>query len=99
MSTTAIEPSTPVLPTALLIDDEEPLRHIVRRMLEFDVCRIIEAVDGESGLRLLEQDDGQIDLVITDLLMPGLDGLDVLAVIQEHRPDLPVLVISAFAGT
>ena len=88
-----------VAPTALLIDDEEPVRRLVRSMLEPATCRLIEASDGETGLRLLESDEARIDIVLTDLAMPGLDGLDVLDVLHLHRPELPILVTSAFAGT
>jgi CheY-like chemotaxis protein len=90
---------TAEIPTALLIDDEEPLRRLIRRMLEPGLCRVVEAADAETGLRCVERDQPRIDLVITDLLMPGLDGLDVLDVLHQHRPDLPILVTSAFTGS
>src|SRR5881394_2441886 len=86
-------------PTALFIDDEESLRRVVHRVLEPKICRVVEAADAETGLRLIEHDDPHIDLVVTDLVMPGLDGLDVIEVLQQHRPDLPIILTSAFADS
>jgi DNA-binding NtrC family response regulator len=87
------------VPVALVIDDEAGVRALLTRMLHPDVCRVVEAGDGESGLRAIERDDPQVDLVLTDYVMPGLDGLDVLEVLAEHRPALPVAIVSAHAGS
>jgi two-component system, OmpR family, phosphate regulon sensor histidine kinase PhoR len=84
--------------TTLVIDDEAVVRHLVRRMLEPDVCRVVEASDGETGLRLIEQSGGGIDAVLTDLLMPGIDGYDVVEVLTSHRPELPVACMSGFTS-
>jgi DNA-binding NtrC family response regulator len=85
--------------TALVIDDEAPIRHRVHRMLEPEVCRVLEAPDAETGLRIIEVDDPRIDIVLSDWIMPGLDGLDVIEVLQQHRPGIPVAVISAYTAT
>ena len=84
--------------TALVIDDESMVRQLVRRMLEPEVCRVLEAGDGETGLRLIERTGEGIDVVLTDLLMPGLDGYDVVDVLSVYRPDLPVACMSGFAN-
>ena len=81
----------------LVVDDEEMVRHLVRRMLEPDVCGVIEAEDGETALRLIQQDRPTIDVVLTDLVMPGIDGFDMVHVLAEHCPDLPVICMSGFA--
>ena len=83
----------------LVIDDEAPIRSIVRKMLDPEICRVLEAPDAETGLRLIEQDDPQIDIVLTDWIMPGLHGLDVVEVLDRYRPDLPIVVISAFTSS
>jgi DNA-binding response OmpR family regulator len=83
----------------LVIDDEAALRTILRSMLEPDICRVVEAPDAETGLRFVEQDEPTIDAVLTDWIMPGLHGLDVVEVLDRYRPDLPVIVISAFTST
>jgi DNA-binding NtrC family response regulator len=90
---------SPVPTTALVIDDEAPVRQLVHRMLEPEVCRVLEAPDAETGLRIIEVDDPRIDIVLTDWIMPGLDGLDVIEVLRRYRPGLPVAVISGYTAT
>ena len=86
------------LPTALVIDDEPGVRRLVHRILEPEVCRVLEAASGEEGLRLVQAGSPAIDIVLTDLVMPSLNGWDVIDTLAAHRPDLPVLAISAYAG-
>jgi DNA-binding NtrC family response regulator len=85
--------------TVLVIDDEAPIRRLIQRMLEPNVCQVVEAEDGEAGLRLIERADPPIDVVLTDWIMSGLHGLDVVEVLHQHRPSLPVAVISAYTST
>jgi two-component system copper resistance phosphate regulon response regulator CusR len=77
----------------LLIDDEQRIVNFVRRGLEAEGLRVDPARDGEEGLRLALS--GGYDLVILDLVMPGLDGLTVLHRLLESRPSQAVLVLSA----
>lgn len=88
---------SPATATALVIDDEGMVRQLVRRMLEPEV-QVLEAPDGETGLRLIERSRDAIDVVLTDLLMPGIDGYDVVDVLTAHCPDLPVACMSGFAS-
>ena len=81
---------------ALVVDDEPVVRRFIRRLLESDACGIVEAADGQAALRLIEQNRPAVDLVLTDLRMPGIDGFDLLEVLAAHRPDLPVLCMSGF---
>jgi two-component system, cell cycle sensor histidine kinase and response regulator CckA len=85
-------------PTVLVVDDESMVRALVRRMLEPAVCRVVEAEDGESALRLIERGKPAIEVVLTDLVMPGIDGFDIITVLARHRPDLPVICMSGFAS-
>jgi CheY-like chemotaxis protein len=77
----------------LLIDDDALLRDTLRQLLELDGHLVSEAADGDAGLRLLRDGLGS-DLVITDMLMPVLDGAQVIAQLKLLRPGLPVLAIS-----
>jgi CheY-like chemotaxis protein len=86
------------LVTALVVDDEPMVRHLVRRILEPEVCAVVEADDGESALRLLQRQAAVIDLVVTDLVMPGIDGFDVVEVLSRHVPDLPVVCMTGYTG-
>lgn len=77
----------------LLIDDDELLRDTVLQMLEMDGHRVTEAASGEAGLRAYGQGQG-FDLVITDILMPGLDGTRVIVELRQRSPHLPIIAIS-----
>lgn len=81
----------------LVVDDESVVRQFVRRILEPGVCRVMEAADGEAALRLIEHGRPAIDLVLTDLRMPGIDGLELMEVLSAHRPGIPVVCMSGFA--
>jgi DNA-binding NtrC family response regulator len=84
--------------TTLVVDDEGIVRHLVRRMLEPDLCEVVEAEDGEAALRLIQSHEAPIDVVLTDLVMPGIDGYDLVHVLADHRPDLAVVCMSGFPG-
>lgn len=77
----------------LLIDDDELLRDTVLQMLELDGHQVSEAADGEAGLQRFGDGRG-FDLVITDILMPGIDGTRVIVELRRRWPDLKVLAIS-----
>jgi putative two-component system response regulator len=78
--------------TILVVDDEKPIRQTVRYYLEDNDYNILEAENGRVGLELFNQK--KPDLVLVDLRMPEVDGLDVLAHIAGQSPDTPVIVIS-----
>src|SRR5947209_4552849 len=81
----------------LLIDDEQRILNFVARGLRGEGLEVDVAADGGEGLhRALAT---QYDLVILDLLMPGLDGMSVLQAIMERKPEQPVIVLSALADT
>jgi two-component system, OmpR family, copper resistance phosphate regulon response regulator CusR len=79
----------------LLIEDEPRIRAFVARGLGADGFAVDEAADGEAGLARAVAED--YDLVVLDLLLPGLDGLSVLAALRAQRPELPVVILSARA--
>lgn len=85
--------------TALLIDDESSTRQIVRRTLEPQVCAVVEAEDGEKSLQILERGNPQVDLVLVDLMLPGVNGLTVIENISRSHPELPVLCMTGFGAT
>jgi CheY-like chemotaxis protein len=77
----------------LLIDDDALLRDTLRQLLELDGHQVSEAGDGNLGLRQLQQ-GLVVDLVITDMLMPALDGAQVIIELKKSHPGLPVIAIS-----
>ena len=84
--------------TVLLVDDDPLVRHTSRRMLELGGYLVLEAPDGAAALALAEDMDQQIDLHLTDLLMPGLSGREVIAGFRELRPGVPVVCVTGFAA-
>lgn len=76
----------------LVIDDNPEFRDILRRHLEANGHRTVLAGDGEQGLALLERE--AIDIVLTDILMPQRDGVEVLRETKRRWPGLPVIAIS-----
>ena len=80
--------------TILVIDDDERVRTLLRDILLFGGNRVIEASDGESGMRHLEK--GGFDMVLTDLGMPGMNGWEVTKLIKTRIPQLPVALITGW---
>jgi|GEM_PF-1223528 len=80
----------------LLVDDEETVRWIARRILETDGWQVLEAGDGLAGLQLIGSHQGRLDLVVTDLNMPRVSGRELAEVLSVFRPGLPVLGITGF---
>lgn len=76
----------------LLIDDEEPVRSVLRRGLERVGHEIVEASDGAEGTRLFGS--SFFDLVITDLFMPGKEGIETIIDLREKFPEVKILVVS-----
>jgi two-component system, NtrC family, response regulator HydG len=80
-------------PRVLVVDDDPGIRYTLREILESSGFAVEEAENGDLALQKLAANP--VDLVITDLRMPGLDGMGLLARLQEHRPVPRVVVITA----
>ena len=79
-------------PKLLLIDDEEGIRKILGLSLRDAGYEVITAADGKQGLECLQQENPSI--VLTDIKMPGLDGMEVLQRIKSISPDTEVIMIT-----
>lgn len=82
-------------PEVLVCDDSHSERTAVCRLLRDRDYDVQEAADGEAAIVMLKH--RQIDLVVLDLNMPQVDGFAVLTYLQEHRPSLPVVLLSGMA--
>lgn len=80
----------------LVVDDELSMREFLSILLEKDGHHVFTGSDGVRGLEQLAQHD--IDLVITDIRMSGMTGLELLQEVKEHYPHIPVLLITAYAS-
>jgi len=81
----------------ILIDDEDAVRRTVRLALERAGHQVLEASDGEAGLKLLAQSGA--DLVITDIFMPGQDGIVTVRRIRKESPGVKVIAVSGGDST
>lgn len=80
--------------TILIADDEERIRKLVGDFLKTAGYNILEAEDGDSAYKLFENDPKGIDLIILDIMMPGLNGWEVCRKIRETS-NVPVIILSA----
>jgi PAS domain S-box-containing protein len=91
------EPATAGTGTVLLVEDEPGVRHLARDVLSRYGYRVIEAADGGEALRLAEGHAGTIDLLLTDVVMPGMSGAELAQRFRELRPGVRVLYASGYA--
>lgn len=80
------------MPRVLIIDDEKSIRNTLKEILEYEGYSVDEAADGHAGLEKLN--DESYDVVLCDIKMPKMDGLEVLSKAQEVCPDTPFVMIS-----
>lgn len=80
------------MPTVLVIDDEDMVRLVLRQFLERQGLEVIEAQDGDEGLRALRAN--AVDLVICDLIMPRADGIGTIMHIRRSMPAMKIIAIS-----
>jgi len=83
--------------TILLVEDEEPLRKLCTEFLEQLGYRMLGASNAKEAIALVEGYSGKIDLLITDVVMPGLPGPELAEALLALRPDLKVIFISGYA--
>ncbi len=84
--------------TVLVVEDAEPLRACVCTMLESAGYRVLEAEDGPAALQVVSQHPDSIDLVITDVVMPGISGKELALQLQETLPGAAVLYVSGYTS-
>jgi PAS domain S-box-containing protein len=80
----------------LIVDDEESFRVVVRMLLEKERHRILEAASGKEALRVIEED--KPDLVLLDVMMPDMTGIQVLEHARDHHPEVDVIMITAYGS-
>jgi signal transduction histidine kinase/CheY-like chemotaxis protein len=80
----------------LLVEDERPVRTLARRILEQSGYTVLEADSGEKALRLCEDTRGPIHLLLTDMVMPGMNGRELARQVADRRPDIRILYMSGY---
>jgi CheY-like chemotaxis protein len=79
----------------LVVDDEQVVLDSIRKLLRKENCRIRTALSAQEGLDILKEEP--IDIVLTDLMMPEIDGLEMMKMIREDHPRMPVIMITGYA--
>jgi PAS domain S-box-containing protein len=82
--------------TILLVEDETNLRHLARQYLEIQGYKILEAEDGAAALQIVDGYQGTIDLLLTDVVMPGMNGRELATHISKLLPEVRVLYMSGY---
>ena len=86
-------------PCILLAEDDPDVRRLLTDVLTGEGFHVLSASNGEAALKLARKHSGQIDLLITDVQMPKLDGFDLRERLCLERPDIKLLVISGALGS
>jgi CheY-like chemotaxis protein len=93
-----IEPAEPGggMETILVVEDEAAVRDVVLRTLRMRGYKVLEAMDGPEALELLEGYDDQVDLLLTDVVLPGIGGRHLAEQVVANRPGVKVLFMSGY---
>ena len=78
----------------LVAENEVVVRNMVRLLLERDGHEVLVAIDGHEALELSRDYQGRIDLLLTDVAMPGMDGRSLVAQLTKERPGIKILIVS-----
>ncbi len=81
----------------LLVEDEDMVRTVAERALTRHGYKVMTASNGEEALEILELGDTEFDLIISDVVMPVMDGPTMVRKVREKRPDMPILFMSGYA--
>ena len=84
--------------TVLLVDDEAMVRGVVRRMLELGGYGVLEADSARQALAVVKELQGAVQLLVSDIQMPGMSGVELAAQLEHEWPEIRILLISGHAG-
>lgn len=83
--------------TILLVEDDDAVRAVAQRALLRFGYEVLSAARGEEALRIVGDHEGEIDLLLTDIMMPGMNGVEVAASVARIRPGIQVFFMSGYA--
>jgi DNA-binding NtrC family response regulator len=82
---------------ALVVDDEPSVRGFIGAVLQRDGFQTIEAENGAHALELLHENGGAVDLLVSDIRMPLMDGLALACSVRAEFPAIPLILVSGYA--
>ena len=88
------EDRSPAQAVILLVDDEQLVRNFIGELLTYEGYEVLSAVNGQQALELSRSFAGSIDLLLTDIVMPKMDGLELASCIRRERPAVKILLMS-----
>jgi two-component system, cell cycle sensor histidine kinase and response regulator CckA len=95
-------PSVPARPgsvlSVLVVDDETAVRRFACRVLERAGYGIVEAIDGVDALEVIQSRTGSLEAVVSDIVMPRMNGVELMQALSVSQPDLPVILMSGYAN-
>jgi CheY-like chemotaxis protein len=83
--------------TVLVVEDAEPLRRLICEALSASGCKVLSAPDGQEALRVVRR-EGSIDLLLTDVIMPGMNGPELAKQVRALRPQMKILYMTGYSG-
>ncbi len=84
--------------TVLVVEDAEPLRGLICEALSTSGCKVLSAPDGQKASRIVSEQKGEIDLLLTDVIMPGMSGPALAKQVRSLRPQTKILYMSGYSG-
>ncbi len=82
--------------TILLVDDEPGVLRLCYQILNLDGYRVLQATSGEEALRLLQKNSEGLDLALLDVIMPGMNGIELAKRIQAIYPNTPIILMTGY---
>ena len=82
----------------MIVDDEQDIREVIKLHLGEDTFQILEAGDGGEAIRILKSEDNlvSVGLILCDIRMPNVDGVECIDYLKQNAPGIPIVVITAF---
>ena len=85
------------MPVSLVVDDEPSVRKYVSAILEREHFETLEAEDGAHGLQVVNELGGGLDLIVSDIQMPNMDGVTFAQAVKDSFPEMPVILVSGYS--
>jgi len=82
--------------TVLVVEDDSQVRRMICRLLQKDRYHVVEAASGADAVKFCAPPENEVDQVITDIVMPGISGFELIRTLQETRPDIQSLFMSGY---